>query len=54
MTRTPIRDMRRKQRRRAKVRLLRRRLEATTNPRERQQLIAKMRLISPRAPVPDR
>jgi hypothetical protein len=44
--------MRRRQRRRRKVHYLRERLEKTTNSRERQRLIAKIKKISPTAPVP--
>ena len=53
LTTTPIRKLRRRQRRRRKVRYLRRRLAMTKDPNERQRLIAKIRRISPRAPVPE-
>jgi hypothetical protein len=53
MATTPIKNMRRRQRRRRKVRQLRERLAETTDSRRRLQLIAKIRGISPRAPVPD-
>jgi hypothetical protein len=49
-----IRDLRRRQRRQLKVRSLRRRLEKSVDPRERRFLIAKIRKISPTAPVPDK
>ncbi len=44
----------RKQTRRRKIRHLRRRLEEATNPADRQRLIAKIKRVSPTAPVPDR
>lgn len=53
MSRQPKRDLRRRQRRRRKVRYLRDRLEQTTDPRKRQRLIAKIKKISPTAPVPE-
>lgn len=53
MSTTPIKDMRRRQRRRRKVRYLRDRLAETTDYRKRQELIAKIRKLSPKAPVPD-
>jgi indole-3-glycerol phosphate synthase len=52
MATTPIKSMRRRQRRRRKVRQLRDRLAETTDSRRRQQVIAKIQRISPRAPVP--
>jgi hypothetical protein len=54
MSRQPKRDLRRRQQRRRKVRYLRDRLENTTDPDERERLIAKIQKISPTAPVPDR
>ncbi len=54
MTRQPKRDLRRQQRRRNKVHDLRRRLETMTDLRERQRLIAKIKKISPNAPVPEK
>lgn len=45
-------DLRRKQQRRRKVRYLRRRIEQAKDLRERERLIAKLRRISPRAPIP--
>jgi hypothetical protein len=54
MSRQPKRDLRRRQQRRRKVRYLRERLEATHDSGERQRLIAKIKKISPNAPVPDR
>jgi indole-3-glycerol phosphate synthase len=54
MSRQPKRDLRRKQRRQRKVRYLRSRLETTTDPEERQRLIAKIKKISPTAPVPEK
>jgi hypothetical protein len=44
--------MRRRQRRRRKVKALRKRLEKAQNPEERRRIIAKIRRLSPRAPVP--
>ena len=43
----------RKQIRKKKTRLLRERLAETTNPADRQRLIAKIRRVSPFAPVPE-
>lgn len=43
----------RKQRRKRKLRKLRQRLEQTTDPAERKRLIAKIRRVSPTAPVPE-
>jgi indole-3-glycerol phosphate synthase len=54
MGRQPKRDLQRRQRRRRKVRYLRERLEKTTAPAERQRLIAKIKKISPSAPVPEK
>jgi len=53
LTTTRIRKLRRRQRRKRKLRYLRRRLAETEDPEERQRLIAKIRRISPWAPVPD-
>ena len=53
-SRQPRRDLRRRQRRRRKVATLRRRLADTSNPRERERLIAKTNGISPTAPIPVR
>jgi len=47
------RDRIRKQTRRRKVQFLRRRLAQATNPAERKRLIAKLRRVSPTAPVPE-
>lgn len=52
MSRQPKRDLRKRQQRQRKVRYLRHRLENTTNPEQRQRLIAKMKKISPNAPAP--
>jgi hypothetical protein len=46
--------MQRRQRRQRKVHYLRQRLLQTTNPQQRQRLIAKIKKLSPTAPVPDR
>jgi len=54
MSRQPKRDLRRRQRRQRKVRHLRDRLAQTRDSQERERLIAKIRRISPTAPVPDR
>jgi hypothetical protein len=54
MGRQPMRDLKRLQRRRRKVRFLRRRLAAATNPQERQRLIAKLKKVSPTAPAPEK
>jgi hypothetical protein len=43
----------RKQARKRKIRYLRKRLERTTNLAERRRLLAKIRYISPTAPVPE-
>jgi hypothetical protein len=49
-------DRRRIQRqtRKRKLRYLRERLAQASNPAERQRLIAKIRRVSPTAPVPER
>ena len=47
------RDRIRKQTRRRKVQFLRERLARATNPAERKRLIAKLRRVSPTAPVPE-
>ncbi len=52
MTRQWKRDLRRSRQRKNKVRNLRDRLGKTTDSRERQRLIAKIKKISPEAPVP--
>jgi len=52
MSRQPKRDLRRRQQRKRKVHDLRVRLENTMEPQERQRLIAKIKKISPSAPVP--
>jgi indole-3-glycerol phosphate synthase len=52
MSRQPKRDLRRRQQRQRKVRALRERLENTTSPDKREYLIAKIKKISPNAPVP--
>ncbi|MGQ9599973.1 MAG: DUF6800 family protein [Anaerolineae bacterium] len=54
MARLPEHDMRRRQRRRRKVRALRQRLAQTTDPQQRQRIIAKIKKIAPTAPVPDK
>ena len=54
MSRQPKRDLRKRQQRQRKVRALRERLENTTSPDKRQQLIAKIKKISPTAPVPSK
>jgi hypothetical protein len=46
--------MKRRQRRHRKVRYLRERLERTSSASERRRLIAKIKIISPTAPVPDK
>ncbi len=48
------RELRRRRQRRKKLRKLRARLEQTTNPAERARLIARIRRISPYAPVPEK
>ena len=47
------RELRRRRRRKKKLRRLRARLVETTDPQERERLIAKIRRISPRAPIPE-
>jgi hypothetical protein len=54
LSRAPKRQLRRKQRRRRKLRFLRRRLAETSEMEKRRKLIAKIRKISPQAPVPER
>jgi len=46
------RELRRRRKRKEKLRKLRARLLATKDPEERERLIAKIRRISPRAPIP--
>jgi hypothetical protein len=53
LTTPPIKKLRRRQRRKRKLHKLRQRLAKAKNANERQQLIDKIRRISPRAPVPD-
>jgi hypothetical protein len=53
MTRAPKRQLKRRQRRKRKLQFLRRRLAETTDVQERRRLIAKIRRVSPRAPVPE-
>lgn len=48
------RELRRRRHRREKLRYLGARLARTTDPRERERLIQKIRKISPRAPIPER
>lgn len=52
MGRQPKRDLRRKQQRHRKLRAVREHLAKTTSPDQRQRLIAKIKKISPAAPVP--
>jgi hypothetical protein len=47
------RQLKRRQRRKRKLKHLRRQLEATTDAGKRRHLIAKIRRISPTAPVPE-
>jgi hypothetical protein len=54
VARLPEHDIKRRQRRRLKVRDLKRRLVTATNAQERQRLIAKIRRIAPTAPVPEK
>ena len=54
MSRQPKRDLRRRQQRQRKIRALRERLENTTSPEKRGQLIAKIKKLSPDAPVPSK
>lgn len=53
MTTAPVRKLRRRQRRKRKLRYLRRRLAEAKDADERWRLIAKIRRISPYAPVLD-
>ena len=52
MSRQRKRDIKKRQRRHRKIRYLRARLERTTDLEERDRLIAKLRKISPTAPLP--
>ncbi len=54
MSRQPKRDLRRRQRRNRKVHYLRERLARTSSASERRRLIAKIKIISPNAPLPDK
>jgi hypothetical protein len=54
VARLPEHDIKRRQRRRLKVRALKRRLATSTNAQERQRLIAKIHKIAPAAPVPEK
>lgn len=54
MARLPEHDIKRRQRRRLKVRAIKRRLATLTNNQDRQRLIAKIRKIAPTAPVPEK
>lgn len=47
------RELRRRRKRKQKLRRLRARLLETNDPKERERLIAKIRRISPRAPIPE-
>lgn len=51
MTRQRKRDIQRRRRRQRKVRYLRRRLERASDLEERDRLIAKIKQISPTAPI---
>ena len=53
MTRQPKRDMKRRQRRKKKIHYLQERLRNTKDPQERDQLITKLRKISPKAAIPE-
>jgi hypothetical protein len=53
MVTNTIKDLRRKQRRRRKVRFLKNKLAETTNPVDRRRIIEKIKRVSPRAPVPE-
>lgn len=53
MTSSPEKKKRKRRQRRAKLRGLRERLETTQSSRDRQRLIAKIKRVSPHAPVPD-
>lgn len=48
------REIKRRRHRKKKVRMLRAQLEQTTDPRRRSAIIAKIKRVSPTAPVPDR
>jgi len=48
-----IKKLRRRQRRKRKLRYLRRRLAQTNDLAKRERLIAKIRRVSPRAPISD-
>lgn len=52
MSRQPKRDLRRRQRRQRKVRYLKERLARTNDSDERRRLTAKIRKLSPTAPLP--
>jgi hypothetical protein len=54
MTRQRKRDIRKRQRRHAKLRYLRQRLERTSEPAKRRLLIAKIKKLSPHAPVAEK
>jgi indole-3-glycerol phosphate synthase len=54
MSRQPKRDLRRKQQRKKKLHYLRARLARTQDLAERRRLIAKIKKISPAAPVPEK
>lgn len=47
-------ELRRRRHRREKVRKLRARLAATTDPRQRAAIIRKIQAVSPYAPVPEK
>ena len=53
LTQTSRKQMRTRRRRKKKLHYLRRRLAEATNAEERKRLIAKIRRISPSAPVPE-
>lgn len=53
MSTTKIKDMRRKQRRKRKVKYLHRRIKNAKDMKERDLLIAKLRRVSPKAPIPE-
>jgi hypothetical protein len=52
VSRAPKRRLKRRQRRKQKLKHPRRQLEETTDPSQRRHLIAKIRRISLKAPVP--
>jgi len=54
VARLPRHDLRRRQRRQVKVRALRKRLVQTNVGQERKRLIAKIKKLSPTAPVPEK